>query len=160
MTALVTSAAVLMIVALAVVAVLLVAVLRRLREHEARIARLTTTDASVIAGPGHAVGDLPVALPALIGFFSPSCGGCEERLPEFRAAATDHRGGVLAVVVDDGGDTRPLASRLAEVAEVAVEAPNGPLASGLAVTGFPAFALVADDGRVRWGGFELAGAPA
>jgi hypothetical protein len=65
---------------------------------------------------------------------------------------------VGAVVVDDG-DPGPLATRLAEVAEVVVEAPQGPLASEFAVTGFPAFALVDDDGRIRWGGFELVPAP-
>jgi hypothetical protein len=158
MSALVVPAAVLVAVALAIVAVLLAAVLRRLREHEVRLAALTTAEVSVIAGPGHPVGDLPVALPALVGFFSPSCSGCEERLPGFVDAAGGHAGGVLAVVVDDG-DPGPLATRLAEVAEVVVEAPQGPLASEFAVTGFPAFALVDDDGRIRWGGFELVPAP-
>lgn len=160
MSALIVPAAVLVAVALAVVAVLLAAVLRRLREHEVRLAALTVPEASVIAGAGHPVGDLPVALPALVGFFSPSCSGCEERLPGFLGAASGHSGGVLAVVVDDGGDRGPLASRLAEVAEVVVEAPSGPLAEEFAVTGFPAFALVDDDGRIRWGGFELVPAPA
>lgn len=160
MSALAVPAAVLLAVALVVVAVLLAAVLRRLREHEVRLAQLTAADVSVIAGPGHPVGDLPVALPALVGFFSPSCSACEERLPGFLGAAGGHTGGVLAVVVEDGGDRSPLAARLAEVAEVVVEAPSGPLATEFAVTGFPAFALVDEDARIRWGGLELVPAPA
>lgn len=147
--------------------VLLLGVVRRLREHETRLASMTGGGPPVLIAPaGGRVGPFtarsvdgrPVdehsTNAALIGFFSPECGSCHERLPDFRAAAGAHTGPVLAVVVEDGGDAAPLVDALRTCATVVLEAPTGPVAEAFAVRGFPAFALVTD-GTVRASGYEL-----
>lgn len=147
--------------------VLLLGVVRRLREHETRLASMTGGGPPVLITPaggrvapfsarsvdGRSVDEHSTDA-ALVGFFSPECGSCHERLPDFRAAAGEHAGPVLAVVVEDGGDTSPLVDALRTCATVVLEAPTGPVAEAFAVRGFPAFALVAD-GTVAASGYEL-----
>lgn len=137
---------------------LLLAIVRRLREHETRLAELAAGGAgmpALIAPPGTAVTGLDVPLPALVGFFSPTCSACHERLPAFRDAAAAHPGGTVAVVVADSGDPAELVAALDGTGTVRVETADGPLASAFEVRGFPAFAVVDPDGRIRSSGFEL-----
>jgi hypothetical protein len=152
---------------------LLLAVIRRLREHETRLAAVTTgatasAEPEVVAAVGQHIPDFTaesadgrqldrtsLVTPALVGFFSPSCDSCHERVPDFRKAADELDGTALAVVVRDGRDPAPLVADLRDAATVVLEEPDGPVATAFAVRAFPVFALVGADGTVRASGFEL-----
>jgi thiol-disulfide isomerase/thioredoxin len=153
---------------------MVMAVVRRLREHETRIAALAGGAAvapplpEIIAPVGHRVEDFTAETvdgrrldrtslqsPALVGFFSPSCDSCHERIPDFRKAAADHDGSALAVVVRDGKDPAELVADLDGSATIVLEAPEGPLAGAFGVRGFPAFALLDAEGTIRARGYEL-----
>jgi len=153
---------------------MLTAVVRRLREHETRIAALAEGAAvaapppEIIAPAGHRVEDFTAETvdgrqldrtslqsPALVGFFSPSCDSCHERIPDFRKATGDHDGSALAVVVRDGRDPAELVADLDGSATIVLEEPEGPLATAFGVRGFPAFALLDRDGTIRASGYEL-----
>jgi hypothetical protein len=145
-------------------------VIRRLREHESRLSQLVNGQPAVMrVQPGSRVPTvttrsvagaeltIPDGRPALLGFFSPDCDACHERLPDFLAAATGYPGSVTAVVVSAGGDDAALVAPLSSVAgvTVVVEEPGGPAAAALGVQGFPAFAQLDADGVLRFQGFEL-----
>jgi hypothetical protein len=150
-----------------------VGVVRRLREHTAELAALRSGGAGggeVALAAGSPVGDLdatgvdgaPVSLGSLgdrplVGFFSPRCEPCRERLPAFVAhAAARPRGrrGVLAVVVGTPNETADVVRELSPVATVVVEPDQGPIQRAFAVTGFPAFVLV-EDGIVAASAYDL-----
>jgi hypothetical protein len=152
---------------------LLLAVIRRLREHEGRLATMAQGAAApaepqIMAPIGHRIAEFTaesvdgreldrtaLVTPALVGFFSPSCSSCHERVPDFRKAADDHDGSSLAVVVRDGADPAPLLADLDGAATVVLEEPDGPVATAFGVRAFPAFALVGADGTLRARGYEL-----
>jgi protein-disulfide isomerase len=151
---------------------LTVGVVRRLREHTAELAGLRSGavvgGGDIIAPPGSPVGELaasdvdghPVTLATvgdrpLVGFFSPHCEPCRERLPEFVAHAAQRPGGVLAVVVAGSpGEAAEAVDQLRPVATVVVEPDQGPVQKAFGVTGFPAFALV-EDGVVAASHYDL-----
>lgn len=150
--------------------VLLLGVVRRLREHETRIAGIAEGGAEpeIMAPVGHRVGDFTaetvdgrqvdratLGMPALVGFFSPACDVCHERVPDFRKAAEEHLGSVLAVVIRDGKDPAELVADLDGAASVVLDEPDGPVAAAFGVRGFPAFALVGEGGVVQARGYEL-----
>jgi thiol-disulfide isomerase/thioredoxin len=159
---------VLVLVLLLVVVVLLVGVIRRLRDHEARLAAFGGGPPAPMAPAGSRVevavaqdvDGRPVDLttlgePVLVGFFSPNCDACHERLPSFLAAADRDR--AVAVVQRDGGDVDALVQPLAGAARVVVEPADGPLTTAFGVHGFPAFALVGADGTIAESGYEVPG---
>ncbi|NUW32905.1 redoxin domain-containing protein [Nonomuraea sp. SMC257] len=150
-------------------------VVRRLREHTAELADLRSgrlgvggTDVALPAGAtvGHfeaaEVGGRSVTLTEmgerpLVGFFSPHCGPCKERLPLFAEHAATRPGGpaeVLAVVVGTPDDTAEVVEQLLPVATVVVEPDQGPLQRAFGVSGFPAFVLV-EGGVVGASGFDF-----
>jgi peroxiredoxin len=147
---------------------LTVGLVRRIREHEVRLAALAADlpdamtmrvgervpDFETRATDGEPVRRAGLTEPALFGFFSPQCDACTERVPEFRRAAAAHGGPVVAVVVADGGDVETLATALA-FTRVVVEEPGGPVTGAFGVRGFPAFAYVDADGVLRSRGFDL-----
>jgi hypothetical protein len=102
--------------------------------------------------------DRTVLAGALVGFFSPACEPCRERMPEFVAharalgLAADR---VLAVLVGDWADVAALATELADAARVAVEPPDGPLQRAFDVRGLPAICLLDDAGTVVASGTDL-----
>jgi hypothetical protein len=146
---------------------------RRLREHATALDALAGTPPAVMAPVGEVVDAFaataqdgtPIAwehlrAPTLVGFFSPGCGPCHTQLPEFIARARRAPGGrTLAVVVDTRGDCQAMAASLAEAALVVVEQPGGALATAFRVTGFPAFGIVAESGRIEACGTDLASIP-
>jgi hypothetical protein len=155
------------------------AVVRRLREHTtildtlageppavARPAGATVDAFTATAADGTAVGRDRLAGLTLVGFFSPGCGPCHERLPEFLGRAREMPGGrdrVLAVVVGDPDRTDDRAddmvAALAPDAVVVVEQRATGLARAFGVRGYPAFALVDADGVVRASGTDLRSIP-
>jgi hypothetical protein len=149
-----------------------IGVVRRLREHTAELAALraggTGSGGGDIALPvGSAIGDLaatsvdggPVKLDMLgsrplVGFFSPHCEPCRERLPAFVAHAADRPDPVVAVVVGTTVETGDVVAQLRPVATVIVEPDQGPVQRAFGVTGFPAFVLV-EDGLVVASHYDL-----
>lgn len=95
----------------------------------------------------------------LIGFFSPGCEPCKERMPQFIEYATRFDGRVLAVAADGIGETADIVARLGEVAEVMVEEDGGPVHQAFGARGYPALLLVDDDRTVRASGWEMSALP-
>ncbi|GIH25212.1 hypothetical protein Aph01nite_35220 [Acrocarpospora phusangensis] len=152
--------------------VLTFGVIRRLREHSAALAALSTPPAA-IAAPGEPVGAYAVVTtdgeaasdadltfePTLVGFFSPSCPACAEHLPRFVEAAKNHpygRDHVLAVVAGDPGETAEQQAALHPVARVVVENRGEGVMEALRVRAFPAFALVGTEKKVLASGGAVA----
>lgn len=101
----------------------------------------------------------PDAGPLLIGFFSPTCRACVQRLPGFVEYAKAFNGRVLGVAVGPVDDVTDIVDTLRPVADVVAEPVDGPLATVLRVKGLPAMATVDADGRVTASGFELTALP-
>lgn len=153
-------------------------VVRRLREHSRMLSESRTLPEITGLLPGEAPGDFaavsatgrPVSNATgvrVAAFFSTQCSVCTERVEPFISYVSASRINperVLAVVVGDGTpDGDGLASyvnRLAEVATVCTEQPDGGVATAFKVSGFPAFCLFDDDGRMTAGGYDLDMLPA
>ncbi|WP_213452002.1 TlpA family protein disulfide reductase [Rhizomonospora bruguierae] len=147
--------------------IVVLGVVRRLRSYETRLGAVAEPPLVSTMAAGEQVGDFTASTvddrvvsraslggPTLVGFFSPNCPACHERLGDFRAAADGHPGDVLAVVVRDGGDVAPVLSALAGT-DVVIEEPEGPLARAFGVRGFPAFIAVREEGVVESVGFQV-----
>jgi hypothetical protein len=153
---------------------LTVGVIQRLRQHTELLNKLQAGPAmampDVMLPAGSEVGEFaatttdgtPVSRELLagrtfVGFFTPGCQPCKEKLPTFLEAAPAFSGGreqVLAVVVAGPEEGAETTAQLNPVARVVLEPPDGPVAKAFGTTGFPAFGLV--DGRqVIASGFEL-----
>jgi hypothetical protein len=149
---------------------LTVGVVRRLREHTAELAALRRPGQEAALPVGSPVGAFATASVAgrpvgpdtlggrtLVGFFSPGCTPCTERLPGFVAYAAGRAGGpdaVLAVVAGEPAEAAETVEALRRVATVVVEPDDGPLQRAFGVSGFPAFVLV-EDGVIAASAFEL-----
>ena len=150
-----------------------VGVIRRLREHTKLLSTSSGAgEAGVMAAAGERVGDfsaatadgVPVsrksfAAPTLVGFFSPRCPACVDRLPKFVAAAgrlAGRESQVLAVVVGgDEAEDANLRAELSPVATVLTDVDQGQIVRAYRVTGFPAFAVVDADGLVLDSGYDI-----
>jgi len=142
--------------------VLTLGVVRRLRDHSDRLTTLSNFGgdeqtireaggvvdpftATSVTGSEVSLGDL--AEPTLVGFFSPDCPACEEKLPMFLSYAKGFPGGkerTLAIVAGEAGGVKYRAA-LSEVAgAVVVEKELGPVQKAFGTRGFPAFAVVVD----------------
>jgi hypothetical protein len=158
--------------------VLVLAVVRRLREgagepgpgHPRGPAPRPVLPPGARPGPfqtatddGEPVGSEPLA-GCLVGFFTPQCPLCHERLPDFVAYARRaglRRTAVLAVLVGEPEQTAALRDDLAPVARIVHEPHGGgPLYRAFAVTGLPAYCLLDADGVIVASGTDLAGFPA
>jgi thiol-disulfide isomerase/thioredoxin len=148
--------------------VLTVGIIKRLREHTALLSAVDTSPAASPAvkvgeevGPfaTTTVGGEPVSRDGLsgdtlVGFFTPGCGPCEKRLPEFveyARALPGGRDGVLATVVAaEPAEAAEYVAGLSQVARVVVEDSDGPLTRAFRATAFPTVVMVAPgrDGRV------------
>lgn len=150
---------------------LTVGVVRRLREHTAKLAAVPDwgQGPGMSVSPGEMVGDFlvttidgePVAREilsgtTLVGFFAPGCPGCEERVPDFAGhARAMGRDQALAVLAGGGplddqqpGEASRLIDGLGGSARVVIEDLQGPLTKAFGVSSFPSFALVSDGGTV------------
>ena len=110
------------------------------------------------AGSAIELSDVDVA-GALVGFFSPGCEPCKERMPQFIEYATGHRGKVIAIAAGPAEEVADMVVRLGEVAEVVVEEMGGPLHNAFGTTGYPAVCLVSDDSTVVASGWEMSALP-
>lgn len=144
-------------------------VIRRLRAHDELLRRLapaatvptgqrvgaftarTTVGGSVSRDGGDAL--------RLVGFFSPGCAPCAERIPEFCEYGERRRLPGLAIVVADDGSEPAYVSRLSAYADVVVEPTAGPVSTAFRVTSFPALCLLDADGNVLASGTTIADLP-
>jgi hypothetical protein len=147
---------------------LLLAVLRRLRHQAAARASVrdpmpkpvldigeTPADFATVTVEGERVGPDTIA-GGLVGFFSPHCSVCHERLPQFVAYARGlDRSRVVAVLVGTAEETGELAAALGGVAGLVVEAVEGPLYRAFAVAGLPVMCLLDQRGTVVASGTDL-----
>ena len=170
------TAAVILVGALCVLDLILsLGIVRRLREQDETLARLTgPRPASQATVPvGRRIGEFTATTFSgavvsrdgmvgyqLVGFLSPGCRPCEQQLPRFLEYAERFPGHVLAVVVADVADADEYTARLAPVADVVVEKDGGTVVRAFAVTGFPAFCLLGADGVVTANGPTMAALPA
>lgn len=159
---------------------LTVGVIRRLRQHNERLARLADLGEPpppAMIGEGEQIGEFaatttdgePVSRDllsgqTLVGVLSPTCSACKERLPEFVSRAQTFPGGrgqVLAVLAGDPEQVEPYREQLAPVARVVIEPPmDGPIAAALKVQGFPTFAVLDVEGTVVTSDLQLDELPA
>lgn len=150
-------------------------VLRRLREHEARLEKsagynpvenlasslvqgsrpdpftATTTEGGVLA-----LDDLLDG--TVVAFMSPHCKPCVANLPTFIenvGALPDGRRRVVAVLMGEEIEAKPMAARLEPVAQVVVEHMNGPLAAAFKVTAMPVIFVLKGDGTVAATSYEI-----
>jgi hypothetical protein len=144
---------------------LILGVIRRLRSRP--VSRLV--DHSAVLPVGAVAGeftardlrDRPVSRDGLsgrtlVGFFSPGCSPCLDRLPDFVAASAafgPERS--LAVVIGDAGSAGEYLPSLEPVARVVPQNPDGPLISAFSVSAFPTFFVVDATGRILAGGLTL-----
>jgi len=176
------SATVLIVAALCLVnLVLVLGILRRLREHAERLDEhhsghggqrdepMASVDSTVqeftaVAADGTALSRGWLDGVVLVGFFSLSCKPCRDFLPRFVEAASRHPGGrarTLAVVVGASDEAAaPFVAALRPVATLIREGEQGPTMNAFGVRGFPAFALVEEQGRIRASAFDVESLPA
>ena len=89
---------------------------------------------------------------------SPHCKSCVANLPSF----VEHVGvmpagrrQVIAVVMGEEVEAKPMAARLEPVAQVVVEHMNGPLAAAFKVTAMPVIFVLKGDGMVAATSYEI-----
>ncbi|MFC3890487.1 TlpA family protein disulfide reductase [Lentzea rhizosphaerae] len=140
-------------------------IIRRLREQNEALRDLrekqSAAEPDIMLPAGAQVGalsDVDVS-GALVGFFSPNCEPCKERMPQFIEYATRYSGKVIAVAAGGAEETADIVARLGEVAEVFVEDIGDPLHTALGATGYPAVAIIGDDGVVVASGWEMSALP-
>lgn len=147
-------------------------VIRRLRVHGEKLSRLdaspadTLLPAGAVVPPfvastvdGRAVSRDTLADRTVVGFFTPDCEPCRERVPEFLVYAAGFPGPALAVAVGDPVETEALVVALASAADVVVEPVDGPLQSAFRVTGYPALCVVDSSGLLLAGGTVMRNLP-
>lgn len=153
--------------------VLMFALVRRVREHGQRLAKLPryrpplprlpagtkVSDFSTVSldGETRSLADL-VGARSLVGFFSPGCLACHEQLPEFLKYAKTIPGGpgqVLAVVTGAEKPAMEFAIGLDGTVPVVIENLQGPTATAFSVSGLPSFYLLDAEGRVESSGMAV-----
>ncbi|MFE4974158.1 TlpA disulfide reductase family protein [Kitasatospora sp. NPDC056651] len=92
--------------------------------------------------------------PAVVGFFSGTCGPCLEQAPDFVKAVADYPGGrerVLAVVKGSGPVVAELRTLLEPVARVTMEGAGAgadSTAEAFGIVVWPSFVDIGADGRI------------
>jgi hypothetical protein len=93
----------------------------------------------------------------LVGFFSPGCPACTDRLPEFvaYAEAVGGRRRALAVLIGEPEELADLAEQLNGVARLVIEPTFGEVATAFSTVGYPALCLIGEDSRVLHSGTDF-----
>ncbi len=125
---------------------LVVGVIRRLRDHETRLAGFEAGPAVPLGSPvgmfsatstrGVRLSSEMLPAHATIGVFAAGCEPCHRQLPDF-VAYTRQLTDPVAVVLTGGVDHADLVARLEETCHVVVEPPGGPVSTALRVPGTP-----------------------
>jgi hypothetical protein len=155
-------AAVVLVGALCVFDLLLTfAVLRRLREQSAELARLAGQAQFAPYDPGVLVGrTLPradadsVDRPRLVAFFDVNCDACHEHAPQFAVAARAHA--AMAVISGAGPRLDDLVEMVGGVSSVITAERADNLVKAVGVEAFPTFLRVGPDGTIVEAQTELA----
>ena len=155
--------------------VLTVGVVQRLRVHTETLTQMggemPTLRPGEPIGPfdavsvkDEAISDLMIDAESIIGFFSPGCGPCKERLPDFReftyemSSVQQHS---IAVVVGSEDESADLVAAIGEDSIVVLEDDGGSLTSACQVKAFPTFLVVDRDAEgvltVKASGVDLKG---
>ncbi|MEV4310259.1 hypothetical protein [Nonomuraea sp. NPDC049624] len=99
----------------------------------------------------------------LVGFFSPACSLCGERLPgllDYVRRGRFRREEVLAVLIGTPDEVAELAARIGPAAKVVIEEePEGPVWRAFGLRGLPAFYLLDERGVISGSGTEPAALP-
>lgn len=137
-------------------------VIKRLREHTKLLAEVAPPPSVKV---GQEVGDFETTTwrgeriaaemlepGTLVGFFSPTCGPCKEKLPKF----VSHVGALpagqptpLAVVIGEADTASDFLAQLSPVARVVVERGDGPVSRAFGVRAYPTLLRVDRDGSGR-----------
>jgi hypothetical protein len=142
--------------------ILTLGVIKRLREHTTRLAEVTPPPAVKV---GQEIGDFETTTLAgepvtaerlgsgtLVGFFSPTCGPCKEKLPKFVShvrALPDGQHTPLAVVIGEADAAGDFLAALSPIAQVVVEPGDGPLGRAFGVRAYPTLLRVDRDDAGR-----------
>lgn len=140
-------------------------VVRRLREQAPGGAHPTDEPGPVMLADGELAGSFNTTATTgevvdrerlsgltLVGFFSPGCSACKDKLPDFVQRATAMAGGrerVIASITSREGAGEGMVAALEPVAQVVVEQQENPIFVAFEVRGFPAYCLVDAGGRVQ-----------
>jgi thiol-disulfide isomerase/thioredoxin len=150
-------------------------VIRRLRNHSELLAGYQAAESAIVGLRAGAIPEPFSAVTAdgeavnvssglrLAAFFSSSCSACPEQVPPFLQYVRENRldkAAVLAVMIGRADQPARYLARLAGVAQVCLEAEQGPVAEAFQVTGFPAFFVLDGDGAVLGSGFDPSTLPA
>ncbi|MER7207866.1 redoxin domain-containing protein [Streptosporangium sp. NPDC000239] len=140
--------------------VLMAGVIKRLREHTELISTMRQGEnVRPSIGVGEEVGDFAAMTlegreisrgsidgETLVGFFSPGCAPCEEKLPRFvqycRSLPEGSRGAVAVVVSSDMATAEKFVTELSGAATVVLEPTNGPLSKAFRVLAYPTLVKV------------------
>lgn len=143
--------------------ILTLGVVKRLREHTELLSAVSGPPPALAVGDevgafsaatvdGEPVSREALADGTLVGFFSPSCRPCREKLPDFvRLARSGGRSRTLAVVVGDAEEAVPFVTELRSVARVVVEQSSAePVGAAFKAAAYPTVLRVGadDDGRL------------
>lgn len=141
---------------------LTIGVIKRLREHTTLLAEVTpppmvkvgqeVSDFETTSFDGQRIAADLLEPGTLVGFFSPTCGPCKEKLPKF----VSHVGALpaeqptpLAVVIGEVDAAGDFLAQLTPVARVVVERGDGPVSRAFGVRAYPTLLRVDRDGSGR-----------
>lgn len=133
---------------------LTLAVIRRLGDHDRRLAVLRPphppfpsagTPLGAFAATSTDGQTVSLDEPTVVAVFSTACSACTERLPEFGSfLETAQPARTLVLVVGERAEAEEFATGLPGSLPVVIEPRNGPMSKALRVPAFPSFYLVAD----------------
>ncbi|GAB3933756.1 hypothetical protein GCM10029976_041740 [Kribbella albertanoniae] len=144
---------------------------KRLRVHADHLTKLVNNQ-----GPGRDVAGVPIGTPIasftattvdglevspagdmLLGFFSTTCSTCAESLPGFLTYAEPlGRERVIAIAAGYEPALTELTEKLSKVAQVVIEAEDGPVARAVGVSATPTLVILDDNLRVVSSGYQAA----
>lgn len=172
-------AAVVLVAALALLNLLLtLGMMRRLREQAELISALGSGNGAdqTLMPAGSTIGEFVTSAvddtavtsqdlseDTVVGFFSPQCQPCRDRVPEFislleSVPAAERK--ALAVVIGDRSDTSEMVAQLVPVARVITGKEAEPIVKAFDTKSYPALYRMGDDGLIAASGHGMSVFPA